>query len=241
VFPGGISIPQKATCPSDTKVVSGGGAIGGPAGTVALSGSEPFDNGDPGKRPDDGWRVYATNTTLEDRFLTAYAVCAKSGRYEYVSAEWSQGSGRSAGTAECPAGTNVMSGGGTSDGKHTSIELAESHPYNEDADPEPAESWFTGWNAEISVGTYITVWAVCTPRPMEYVPVAASLGTPISSFQQGCDGQRVFGGGVDQAGNSLDVFITATYPHESSLWGLVMSNVSGFPANVTVWSVCKGA
>lgn len=64
----------KAKCPAGTHVSGGGGT-----GAGHLNSSYPYDSGDPGRKPDDGWKARIHYPGPEDDFFTvrAFALCVE--------------------------------------------------------------------------------------------------------------------------------------------------------------------
>jgi hypothetical protein len=71
------SATAKARCPTGTYVAGGGNYISGSTEDATMQVTRPFDAGDRGKKPDDGWRVKAFNLRGTRTELTAYAMCRK--------------------------------------------------------------------------------------------------------------------------------------------------------------------
>jgi hypothetical protein len=67
----------QVSCPDAMHAAGGGGLIDGPSNTGRLNSSYPFDDGDRGKRPDDGWRTRAINDGGGANYLKAVVVCQR--------------------------------------------------------------------------------------------------------------------------------------------------------------------
>jgi hypothetical protein len=66
----------RVKCPSGTRVQGGGGGgLSTIAGDQALNFSVPFDGGDSGAAPDDGWVAYVDNNTGRNLEMVGWAVC----------------------------------------------------------------------------------------------------------------------------------------------------------------------
>ncbi|MDX6587673.1 MAG: hypothetical protein QOI31_2146 [Solirubrobacterales bacterium] len=71
----GPTIKVKAACRNHEAVIGGGASASGGAGQAHLIESSPFDSGDQGDIPDDGWQVeYYVPGAVEQEFA-AFAVC----------------------------------------------------------------------------------------------------------------------------------------------------------------------
>jgi len=71
----GASVRRRVACQNDEHVAGGGAKLSGPADEARLVSTFPYDDGDPGAVPDDGWQLKAYNLTGSEKMLTAYAVC----------------------------------------------------------------------------------------------------------------------------------------------------------------------
>lgn len=69
------TVTHKVPCPKKTVVVGGGGESTGPASQNHLSVSVPYDSGDKGKVPDDGWKVTYANPGATEQDFVSSAVC----------------------------------------------------------------------------------------------------------------------------------------------------------------------
>ena len=65
----------KAKCPNGTSVVGGGIYLTGSNSEIFISATRPWDSGDKGKKPDDGWFVRAANVAGSHKVMTAPAMC----------------------------------------------------------------------------------------------------------------------------------------------------------------------
>jgi hypothetical protein len=74
-LPGPGVAAQKARCPRRTAVIGGGVQLLGSQSEHLVTATHPFDNGDAGKTPEDGWRAKAANTGLTDHKIRAWAIC----------------------------------------------------------------------------------------------------------------------------------------------------------------------
>ena len=117
---GSTRATAKSRCPKGTHAVGGGGYTTAGFGEQRLVDSAPFDSGDAGKQPDDGWRVTGDNVapgSSTPQHLLAYAQCAPLGGLEYVSEQFNVKSGsRGKRSAKCPKGEWVLGGGVSQDG-----------------------------------------------------------------------------------------------------------------------------
>lgn len=66
---------RRVSCRHGDHVVGGGADVSGPAERARLVSSFPFDGGDAGGVPDDGWQVRVDNVSGADKDVTAFAIC----------------------------------------------------------------------------------------------------------------------------------------------------------------------
>jgi hypothetical protein len=108
----GKRVAVKVECPTRQHVLGGGGAGSGPFGSQRLVATSPFDSGDDGHVPDDGWRVVVDNTSVDDHKATVYAICARLGGLSYVSRGGEALAGaRGSKTVSCPKDKVTLGGG----------------------------------------------------------------------------------------------------------------------------------
>lgn len=104
----------RVSCQSGTRVLGGGGSAPGPFRSQRLVSSAPFDSGDAGKSPDDGWRIAVDNLGKKNREITVYAICSPVESVSYVSKAFeAKKRSRRHSEVDCPAGEFVMGGGVT--------------------------------------------------------------------------------------------------------------------------------
>lgn len=159
-----ISVP----CPKGTYVTGGGGQASGEPEDARLHSTSPYDDGDAGSRPDDGWRVRAFNLTEDPLQLTAYAICAEESpryqeqEYEIVS------DGIALGTSACSKGRALSVGAKTdapaADARLIAVELADSSEINGgDADTAPDDFAGVVVLTEPDGTKKLTVTLICGP------------------------------------------------------------------------------
>lgn len=76
-LPVGATKTVKKSCPADEVAAGGGGLLGGDAGEAHILASAPYDGGDKGKVPDDGWRLKARNDVGAAKMVKVDVVCLK--------------------------------------------------------------------------------------------------------------------------------------------------------------------
>ncbi len=159
-----VSVP----CPNGSYVTGGGGQTSGEPEDARLHSTSPYDDGDAGSRPDDGWRVRAFNLTSEPRQLTAYAICVEEQpryqeqEYEIVS------DGIGLGTDECSKGRALSVGARTdapaADAHLVAVELTDSAEVNGgDVDTAPDDFGGVFVSTEPDGIKKLTVTLICGP------------------------------------------------------------------------------
>lgn len=73
--PASGSVKTQALCPKGRPAVGGGVFVTGTADKSHLVASRPWDSGDAGKVPEDGWRGGVVNDSGEALSMTVHAIC----------------------------------------------------------------------------------------------------------------------------------------------------------------------
>ena len=206
---GGETKVLSASCPSGTRVLSGGSYNSGGFDTGVATHSFPSDDGDRGKKPDDAWKVKWT--TEADVEISTYAVCAdKRVRYQTasrsLSAEVPSRGEFNPGT--CDAGFDAFGGGSSGPNR-----AAETMSYRQD----------TGfWRVLIDQAaggakSRLRVFSICA-KPQATVVSSSDSAAPGTQVHESIScpiGTRVVGGGIfhnSQAYGSRQVLIVASRP-----------------------------
>jgi len=74
-LPGNAQTLIRANCPNSKSVTGGGVFSSALFGDTAVNSSNPFDDGDAGSTPDDGWLAYVDNYSGTTASGTVYAIC----------------------------------------------------------------------------------------------------------------------------------------------------------------------
>jgi hypothetical protein len=229
----------KVACPNGTKVLSGGMGTFNGYGGILLTGSYPYDSGDKGSTPDDGWKIDVTNRGgLE---VAVYGLCAKQ-KVKYVDESfkfprYDDGTG----TAACPRGTRIISGGGRAG---TLIGLL---PHDgKDADKKPDDKFLVHTESGATGKTKGVAWAICGKAKVSYVTTKTP---PIGTHEEGgefdavCpDGSEVLGGGAGMNVGHRDGAINSLFPRADSIqaWGAYLDNYdAGKTHRGSVVAVCS--
>lgn len=161
---GPISLPDDsqtsgtAMCPSGTVVWGGGSIITSSDLRANLNSSYPLTT-------ERGWKAYATNRSGAPTTFRVRAVCAKQPLgYKIVKKTFSMPAfWQSGGVANCPSGSEALSGGGLSSSRDLLIWLNSTFPTINSGGPA---GWATQFNNAGSVATAkLTVYAVCAKPP----------------------------------------------------------------------------
>jgi hypothetical protein len=157
---------QTATAPCGaSRHVTGGGAALSAAGSAGyINSSYPWDNGDTGTVPDDGWGARAFNGTGGDVRLTVYAACTDtSPAYFLASGPIAPGAATFVNSA-CPNTRHLVGEGARMSGSAKFAALVGmADEDGSDSDFAPDDSMEAGARvASASPGSQtITAWAIC--------------------------------------------------------------------------------
>jgi len=67
----------KVGCPGATHATGGGGAMEASGGDGWINSSYPYDDGDRGRKPDDGWKIRIYNQDGDSHPMEVHAICQK--------------------------------------------------------------------------------------------------------------------------------------------------------------------
>jgi len=227
----------KRGCPPGTHVLGGGQYLFSGFQTAVLTASAPFDGGDAGKQPDDGWK---TTVDGQDGFaneLTVYAICSsRQPKYVQRSVRMREEDSRAAHSV-CPTNTRVLGGGARLPGPYRSPFVHDSAPFEDD---EWEVAAFT-----FEPGTMV-MSAICARTKTDIV--SDSGIAPGQSFGEAfpaCDeGEPVVGGGFSGRDIGLTGTISAPFdgldgdstPDDG--WQVEMDNDEGTNRTVFGRAVC---
>ena len=137
-------VTAKASCPNAASVL-GGGLSNQSYVDARILASMPFDDGDKGSKPDDGWR--ARTFLGASRELQVFAICKETAGVVYRSQTGSATASATSATATCPNGGSATGGGAALSGNAgflNSTRPADST----DSDSVPDDAWQTfGYSA----------------------------------------------------------------------------------------------
>lgn len=132
----------RVDCAGGRHALSGGALASGPFKSQRLVASAPFDDGDAGAKPDDGWRVAVDNLGKRRRSLDAFAICSSVTGLTYEEQPFRvRKRARKHVELTCPAGQFIVGGGvshGAPRGKATLVasrlNLGELHSWITEVD-----------------------------------------------------------------------------------------------------------
>lgn len=131
----------KISCPAGTRVLSGGVYLDGSNSDVHLHALLPFDDGDGNSRPDDGWKVKASNLGGAKKQFTAWAFCREDIRpvYPDLGSLTGVNAGNPAGAGgACPdQTTSLMGGAGQIRGQPNTRRITGLEPSDNTSKTEP--------------------------------------------------------------------------------------------------------
>jgi hypothetical protein len=162
---GGKAGTLSVSCGAGRHVAGGGALIEVAPGEARLNSSYPFDSGDAGKAPDDGWKARALNEDDGANFLTVVAVCQKrEPRYVDVSNNLIPG-GTGAAIPFCRTAEHVIGIGAKLAGSAKSSTLHIIAPLDDDDDigtlPDDGTHANAGNDAGADSNKRLTGYAIC--------------------------------------------------------------------------------
>ena len=243
----GKALTYRAECPKRTHVLSGGHYNNGTFGDVIGAHSYPYDNGDPGRKPDDGWAAQLRGFT-ESYDVSIYAICAKL-LPEYSSTVRAFEAGPVSVGGWSPTRCENTSLKVISGGSRAPVSAREVSSF-----PSPSSSG-ERWNVKIAnhgqQAQDVTLFGVCTGLATDWGTGSdtAQSETQESAFAS-CPKAtpHVVGGGVSVNGinstnDAWDAAIAATRPSaDMSGWDVWVDNYNGTPPEtlgINVYAVCS--
>lgn len=117
-------------CPGDTDVIGGGSQIA--TSQSYINSSYPYDNGDKGKAPNNGWAVRVFDTIGGSGGFQVFAICAKQEKVSYKTATAKKLKSNHASNQKlsCPKGEHAVSGGSKVSGPGDGAHLEGSYPFD---------------------------------------------------------------------------------------------------------------
>lgn len=252
VQPGQLRASHRVMCPRRTQVVGGG--IASSSINAPVMASFPIDGRDRGRRPDDGWQGLVNNPTTSATTMRIYAVCASSGRYQYVrSAPADAPSGEQTTVrADCDEETQVVGGGVVPSGVHATIDLGSTFPFDDqtEAGDVPDNGWFGAVNNDSGATQTVRAFAICAATgtyTYEQPPSANVPDTGFSGVQALCPNtSHVMSGGVSLGGgNDFEIKGTTFVDfgdgdgEGDDGWSGTVYNHSGVTLQATVIAICR--
>jgi hypothetical protein len=130
-------VTAKASCPNAASVLGGGISNRAYPGARVLA-TVPYDDGDKGSKPDDGWRV---RTFIGDsRELQVFAICKETTGIVYRSRTGSPTVSATSATVACPNGGSATGGGAALSGNAGFVNSTRPAD-STDGDSVPDDAW----------------------------------------------------------------------------------------------------
>ena len=191
-----------ARCPAGTHVWAGGHYNTGGFGESFPRHSYPYDSGDAGKSPDDGWKVQTS--AGQGVIVRVYATCADpKPRYEQESLPIPP-SAQGGTEIECDPDFHAVSGGTSGNRDLNEVKSV----------PAVGFGWFVAVDNYSTDPRTIETFAVCIKRD-RFLPSENEEVLPRTQRSQAADcpaGTRIVGGGVGNVGQVFDLAIAASSP-----------------------------
>lgn len=153
----------RRACPGDTVAFSGGVYVANGGLDDELGASFPYDDGDPGKEPDDGWAGTA-NAGAGAGSMTVHAICSPSRGFRYVErAEVGKPGDQYTIKARCRESEQLAGGGARVSKPGQNAEIASLHPFDDDDQDQSPDDGFQGWanNQGPQADRKLTTFAIC--------------------------------------------------------------------------------
>jgi hypothetical protein len=233
---GSGSVTATASCPKGTRTIGGGERNGAAPGELRISQTFPYDNGDKGSRPDDGWRVRVFHPSSSKLKIRVGAVCGDA-KLKYREDEFDIVAAGQTGqvSAHCPTDTFALSGG-VEASKGSQIYINSSLP------SDPSQTGATAWGAYVDnpgAATKATVHVVCGKRkPKIAQTTIPDIGAQTSASLTCPAGRLPYGGGQDNNGGYLAVRTNSLGPLGTSAWLVTIDKFAAYPVNVGTYAVC---
>jgi hypothetical protein len=168
--PEGSQVGVPMNCPNDEPGVGGGVSSSGFLNDeMALNTARPFDDGDSGKRMDDGWSVYVDNNNVGSagQFVVGFVICDRAHSpksYAYSDQSTSiDDMTQEVIPAQCGGDTSLVGGGLRSSGDYTQRMYAVANYFSDNGGTTQPETWQAGVNNVTGGGSFqsLTSYAVC--------------------------------------------------------------------------------
>ena len=168
--PEGSQVGVAVDCPNDEPGVGGGLSSSGFLNDeMALNTARPFDDGDAGKRMDDGWSVYVDNNNVgfSGQFMVGFVICDRNrapSNYVYNDQSTTiDDATQKIIPAQCGGDTSLVGGGLRSSGDYTQRMFAVANYFSDNGGTLQPETWQAGVNNATGGGSFqsLTSYAVC--------------------------------------------------------------------------------
>jgi hypothetical protein len=222
-----------ASCPKGTRTMGGGETNSAGYAKILLEQTFPYDDGDKGSKPDDGWRVRLVNAAASRKKVEVTAICGDT-KVSYRDDKFNVGPATQSSEKDvsCPADMFALSGG---------IEAGPKSPvFLNSTFPAGAAAWGS-YVDNPGPATKATAHTLCGKREPEVVTTTVNNIQPGAQggTQPACPADRFpYGGGLDNNGGFEAVGINTLGPTGATGWMGVIDDTGGFPVDLTVYAVC---
>jgi hypothetical protein len=232
----GKRVSASVACPNGTRVIGGGERNSGGFGSIELGQTFPYDDGDKGSTPDDGWRIRARNLAAGPVQVRVTAVCGDTKlRYRHDRFQVATGTQTGDSTVSCPGGTSMYAGG-VEAGAKSKLTLNSTFP-----ESSSTNEWGT-YVDNPGTATHATVHVVCGKRQPEIINETLNdiPGGPAEGVEQAsCPNHRFpLGGGVSNTAGYHGVAINSLGPMGTEAWGARLDRTAPFSPDMTVSVLC---
>lgn len=231
-------VTATAACPKGTRAIGGGERNGAGFGVFALEQTFPYDGGDRGSKPDDGWRVRVRHFSSFAHRLKVTAICGDA-KVSYREERFDVGGGTQTGeeSVGCPSDTFALSGG-VEAAKKSLMYLNSAYP------AEPSDTGATAWGMYVDnpgSATKATAHVVCGKSKPTILTTAVS-NIPNSTRGGGtvnCPAGRFpYGGGQGNNAGYQGLRTETLAPSGSDGWVAEIDKFGAYTLDMTVYALC---
>lgn len=243
VADGAVARHLRARCAPGEEVVSGG--VRSSRTRITLSHSAPFDSGDDGMAPDNGWEVSLSNDSPRSARIVIRATCSsKSARYQRLGPFSHTPDEGITNSLRCERGK--ITGGGTDlGGGPRRAQMTGLAPFR----PEPGGLDAASIQFSVYSGVFVTHYAVCTTgfhlhseRRRTFVPARSAHSKIIQCPRE----QRSVSGGALARTNVANVRLASSHPVDGrdadnvpdDGWRVTVRNLGDEPAQIVSGVLC---
>jgi hypothetical protein len=224
-----------APCPKGTRTIGGGEATGAGFGQITLQQTFPYDDGDKGSKPDDGWRAQVAHDAGTQVRIKVTAVCGDT-KVRYRNEKFDVPSGDQVDQdTGCPNDMFAFSGG---------IEAKSSSPIYLNSTFPFTDTEATAWGSYVDnpgSATKATEHVVCGKSKLTSVIVGVdNIGTGTQAIGPAdCPpGRFLYGGGQSNNGGYQSLAINTLAPASPTAWLAKIDKFAAYTVNMDVFALC---